>query len=88
MVAIRLHHAPKSVEDIIIHANIELTNGLLHEANNHYNEVLYNLSPAHVCAFLNRSLVFLRHGYYELAVIDAYRASIATTALLMVRAPA
>ena len=69
----------------MVQANIALTSGYPAEAISHYNEVLYNLSPGHVCALLNRSMAYIESGYYELAVVDAYRASIAAGELRMVR---
>ena len=85
--AIRLIHAPKGFCDVMIHANIALNNGEFGEAINHYTEVLYKLAPAHVCAFLNRSMAFLKIGYHELAVVDAYRACGAANDLRKVRFP-
>ena len=82
---IRLVHAPKGFCEVMIHANIALSNGEIGEAINHYNEVLYKLAPAHVCAFLNRSMAFLKSGYYELAVVDAFRACVAARELRQVR---
>ena len=83
---LRLHHAPKGFCDVMVHGNIALYNGSLAEAINHYTEVLYNLSPGHVCAFLNRSMAYLESGYWELAVMDAYRACLAASELRQVRA--
>lgn len=82
---LRLVHAPKSFCDVMVHANIALSNNNLEEAIEHYTAVLYKLSPGHVCAFLNRSMAYVRSGYYELAVIDAYRACIAANELKKVR---
>ena len=83
--AIRLVHAPRGFCEVMIHANIALSNGELGEAINHYNEVLYKLAPAHVCALLNRSMAFLKSGYHELAVVDAFRACVAASELRQVR---
>lgn len=75
--ALRLVHAPKSFCDVMIHANSALSCGRSEAAIRHYTEVLYELSRGNVCAFLNRSLAYLEGGYYELAVVDAYRACVA-----------
>ena len=82
---LRLFHAPKSFCDVMIHANSALSSGRSEEAIKHYTQVLYELSPGNVCAFLNRSLAYLESGYYELAVVDAYRACLATRDLGKVR---
>ena len=44
------------------------------EALNLYTRILYQKSPGHICAFLNRALAYSVLGYPELAVVDAYRA--------------
>ena len=62
-------------------ANKALNNGDLTEAINRYSEVLHKLSPGHICALLNRSMAYLKSGYGELAVMDAYRAGVAATQL-------
>ena len=69
----------------MIRANVALSNGKAEEAISHYTEVLYKLSPAHVCAFLNRSMAYIESGYYELAVMDAFRACITAHELGEVR---
>lgn len=69
----------------MVRANIALSSGRPEQAIRHYTEVLYKLSPAHVCAFLNRSMAYIEERYYELAVVDAYRACIATSELGKVR---
>ena len=77
----RPHTAPRDFRYVMVGANIALNNGQLTDALDLYTEVLYKLSPGHVCAFLNRSMVFLRSGRRELAVMDAYRAYIAAAEL-------
>ena len=71
--------------NVMVRGNIALYNGDRSEAINRYNEVLYKLSPGHVCALLNRCLAFLFSGYSELAVMDAYRACLAAAQLGKVR---
>ena len=78
---IRLHHARDGFCDMMINANLALSKGKVAEAINQYTEVLYKLSPGHVCALLNRSMAFIEGGYYELAVMDAYRACMAAAEL-------
>ena len=80
-------HDPKSLCDVMIHANIALNNGRSDDAILFYTEVLYELAPAHVGALLNRSIAYVEAGYYELAVIDAHRACIAANELRKVRSP-
>ena len=46
-----------------------------------YTEVLYKLSPGRVCTLRNRSMALLQCGHAELAVMDAYHASIAAVGL-------
>ena len=79
--SLRLFHASNSVCGVMVRGNIALTTGKSKEAIEHYTEVLYKLSPGHVCAFLNRSMAYLEQGYYELAAMDAHRAKIATDEL-------
>lgn len=69
----------------MIHANIALWNGNSAEAIRYYDEVLYNLSPGHICALLNRCMAYIDSGHPELAVMDAYRAKIAAGELREVR---
>lgn len=78
---LRLVHAPESFCDVMVRANIALVNDRPEKAIHLYTEVLYKLSPAHVCAFLNRSMAYIQDGYYELAVTDAYRACITASEL-------
>ena len=70
-------HAPRDFCDVMIQGNIALNNGEFAKAIDHYTEILYKLSPGHVCALLNRSMAFIHTGHGELAVVDAYRAHIA-----------
>lgn len=69
----------------MIHANIALRNGDSAEAIRYYDRVLYNLSPGHICALLNRCMAYIESGHPELAVMDAYRARIAAGELREVR---
>lgn len=69
----------------MVTANMALSDGRIADAIRNYTEVLYNLSPGNVCAFLNRSLAYLEDGDYELAVVDAYRAGLAASELRKVR---
>ena len=78
---VRLIHATERFCDVMVHANIALSDGRPEEAIRRYTEVLYELQPAHVCAFLNRSMAYLELGYYDLAVMDAYRACITANEL-------
>ncbi len=82
---VRFIYAPERFCDAMIQANIALSDGRAKEAIRHYTEVLYELQPAHVCAFLNRSMAYLELGYHDLAVMDAYRACIAANELRKVR---
>ena len=84
---LRLVHAPESFCDVMVRANIALVNDRPEKAIHLYTEVLYKLSPAHVCAFLNRSMAYIQDGYYELAVTDAYRACITASELRKVLVP-
>ena len=65
----------------MVFANIALNNGEFTKAIDRYSEVLYKLSPGHICALLNRSMAYLESGYGELAVMDAYRACVAASKL-------
>ena len=82
--SLRLTHVRDSYCDFMVRANIALSCGRSQEAIDLYTRVLYELSPGHVCAFLNRSMAYLEEGYYELAVMDAYRACLAAKELWMV----
>ena len=64
-------------DDVLIRANIFLSQRKPTEAINLYTEVLYAVSPGHVCALLNRALAYVCLQRPELAVVDAYRAAIA-----------
>lgn len=66
------------INDKMLDANRALSRGQPEAAIELYTQVLYDLSPGHVCAFLNRSLCYVWMGYYELAAADAYRAALAT----------
>lgn len=81
----RLIHARNGYCEVMVRANIALSNHRPAKAISLYTEVLYKLSPANVCAFLNRSMAYIEEGYYELAVMDAYRACIAAKELRKVR---
>ena len=65
----------------MVRANKALSSHRPQEAIQKYTEVLYKLSPGHVCAFLNRSMAYVDEGYYELAVMDAYRACVGASEL-------
>ena len=82
---LRLHHAPRSFSKVMVLANKALSDHKTDEAVELYNQVLYTLAPAHICAFLNRCMAWIESGYYELAVVDAYRACILTAELEQVR---
>lgn len=79
--SVRIVHAHESLCDVMVRANKALSSHRPQEAIQHYTKVLYKLSPGHVCAFLNRSMAYLYEGYYDLAVMDAYRACIAASEL-------
>ena len=83
--SLQLFPAPGSLSDVMIRGNMLLSTGKSADSINYYTHVLYQLSPAHVCAFLNRSIAFLEEGYYELAVMDAHRAKIAVDEMRNVR---
>ena len=82
---LRLVLSPKTFCDAMVHANIALSEGNLEEAIDHYTKVLHKLAPGLTCAFLNRCMAYLHSGYYELAVMDAYRACITARGLFKVR---
>lgn len=69
----------------MVRGNKALSSHRSEEAIQRYTEVLYKLSPGHVCAFLNRSMAYIDEGYYDLAVMDAYRACMAASELCKVR---
>ncbi|MCJ1371786.1 hypothetical protein MMC20_003005 [Loxospora ochrophaea] len=71
-------HSRDSAEDILFRANSLLSSRRPSEALPLYTRILYDISPGHVFAFLNRSLAYVVLGYPELAVVDAYRAAIAS----------
>ena len=54
--------------------NEELLNNRPKQAIQHYTHVLYELSPGHIGAFLNRCMAYNVYGYPELAAYDAYAA--------------
>ena len=66
---------------VLIRANIALSQGAPYKAIESYTHVLYNLSPGHPCAFLNRSLAYVCVDLPELAATDAYRAAFAADQL-------
>lgn len=65
----------------MVRGNKALSSHRSEEAIQRYTEVLYKLSPGHVCAFLNRSMAYIDEGYYDLVVMDAYRACMAASEL-------
>ena len=67
-----------NTNDFMISANTALANHNPEEALTLYTKILCEVSPGHVCAFLNRSLCYLHLGHYELAAADAYRAALAS----------
>ena len=81
----RLHRSPQSFWVAMVQANKALSNHETDEAVQHYNNVLYTSAPAHTCAFLNRSMAWIESGYYELAVMDVYRACRTANELKQVR---
>lgn len=83
--SLKVTHRAKTFEDHIIHANMALRDGNPGEAICYYDRVLYELSPGHICALLNRCLAYIESGHPELAVMDAYRAKIAASELREVR---
>lgn len=83
--SLRVFHAPEGFCDVMFRANLALLQGNAGEAIQKYTEVLYKLSPGHVCALLNRSMAYVEWEYYELAVVDAYRACVAVNELRKVR---
>ena len=78
-------HARNSYCDFMVRGNEALTNRRPEVAIQCYTKVLYELSPGDVCALLNRSIAYASEGYGELAVTDAYRASLAARAMNHVR---
>ena len=72
--ALRLIHSHDSPDDLMFKANALLAARRGREALNLYTKILYQKSPGHICAFLNRALAYSLLGYPELAVVDAYRA--------------
>ena len=78
-------HAREGYCDIMIRANQALSNSQSEVAIEYYTKVLFDLSPGDVCAFLNRSIAYVCEGHSELAVTDAYRASLAAKDLCNVR---
>ncbi|KAL9121560.1 MAG: hypothetical protein Q9187_001879 [Circinaria calcarea] len=71
---LRLIHSHDSADDLMFKANALLAARRPREALNLYTKILYQKSPGHICAFLNRALAYSLLGYPELAVVDAYRA--------------
>ncbi|KAI4125065.1 MAG: hypothetical protein LQ347_005500 [Umbilicaria vellea] len=70
-----------NTNDLLFRANVHLARLEPEKALPLYTKVLYETSPGHACAFLNRSLTYIALGYPELAAMDAYRAAISTDAL-------
>ena len=71
--------------DIMVRGNQALSNRQPEVAIKYYTKVLYDLSPGDVCALLNRSIAYVCEKHSELAVTDAYRASLAARAMNYVR---
>ncbi|MCJ1408692.1 hypothetical protein MMC19_002767 [Ptychographa xylographoides] len=67
-------HTHNSADDLLFQANAQLAAGHPDIALDLYTKVLYEVSPGHLCAFLNRALAYIQLGYPELGVVDAYRA--------------
>ena len=78
-------HARNGYCDVMVRGNQALSNSQPEVATRYYTKVLYELSPGDVCALLNRSIAYMCEGYSELAVTDAYRASLAARAMNHVR---
>lgn len=78
-------HARDGYCDTMVRGNKALSNRNSEVAIQIYTKILYDLSPGDVCAFLNRSIAYVQEGYSELAVIDAYRASLAAREMNNVR---
>lgn len=74
-------HARDGYCDIMVRGNQALSNRQPEVAIKYYTKILYKLSPGDVCALLNRSIAYVCEGYFELAVTDAYRASLAARAI-------
>ncbi|MCJ1296779.1 hypothetical protein MMC34_008346 [Xylographa carneopallida] len=66
----------ESAVEILFEGNVELVAGRPEQALRLYTQVLYDVSPGHVCAFLNRAMAYIALGYPDLGVMDAYRAAI------------
>ncbi|MCJ1393717.1 hypothetical protein MMC18_006593 [Xylographa bjoerkii] len=73
---LRSVHIRETADNLLFRGNAELAAGRPDQALRLYTKVLYDVSPGHVCAFLNRALAHIRLGYPELAVMDAYRAAV------------
>jgi len=71
----KLKFASSSIESTLFRANSALASKRFDNAHELYTKVLYQLSPGHVVAFLNRALTYICLGYPELAVTDCYRAA-------------
>ena len=80
-------HHPPGAEYLCFKGNEELINNHPKEAIELYNQVLYELSPGHIGAFLNRCLAYNICGYPELAVYDAYAAVTLAYQCRALRAP-
>ncbi|KAA6407287.1 MAG: hypothetical protein FRX48_08835 [Lasallia pustulata] len=77
---LRLIHSRDSTNDLLFRANNHLGSNEPSKALPLYTKVLYETSPGHACAFLNRSLAYMALGYPELAAMDAYRAAVSADA--------
>ncbi|KAI9809379.1 MAG: hypothetical protein M1827_006891 [Pycnora praestabilis] len=68
--------------EVLVRANEYLSDRQPYAAIKLYTRVLYELCPGHPIAFLNRALAYLATGYPDLAVTDAYRATLIVGELL------
>ena len=75
---LRIFQKQTNTNDLLIAANTALSESRPNDAMKLYTQVLYNHSPGHCCALLNRSLCYLYSGHYELAAADAYMAALAS----------
>ncbi|MCJ1286612.1 hypothetical protein MMC26_005958 [Xylographa opegraphella] len=73
---LRSVHGLERADELLFRGNTELVAGRSDQALQIYTKVLYEVSPGHVCAFLNRAMAYIALGYPELGVTDAYRAAI------------
>lgn len=78
---LRLIHSHNSTNDLLFRANAHLASQEPEKALSLYTKVLYETSPGHLPALLNRSLAYIALGYPELATVDAYRAAVSADAI-------